>query len=169
MAEDVTDTTWLNYLWGVLRLGMGWIFFWAFLDKWLGLGFATKPSEAWIAGGSPTANFLRFATKGPFAHFYRSLAGNVVVDGLFMLGLLFVGITLLLGILVRLGSYVGVLMLILIYTAGSIPPEHNPFLDEHVIYAVVLVGLSLSGSGRYLGLGRWWTRLEKVKRHPLLE
>jgi thiosulfate dehydrogenase [quinone] large subunit len=29
------------YLWGVLRLAMGWIFLWAFLDKLLALGFAT--------------------------------------------------------------------------------------------------------------------------------
>lgn len=157
-----------NYIWGILRLGMGWIFFWAFIDKLFGLGFATEPGKAWLAGGSPTFGFLKFATKGPFAEIYQSLAGNVLVDWLFMLGLLFVGITLLSGVLVRLGGYTGALMLVLIYTAGFILPEHNPFLDDHIIYAIVMIGLTITNSGQWLGLGKWWSERSIVKKYPIL-
>lgn len=153
-----------NYSWGVLRLLMGWIFLWAFLDKTFGLGFATTSEKAWIFGGSPTFGFLSFATKGPFAEFYQSLAGNGLVDWMFMLGLLFVGVTLVTGIFVRLGSLVGISMMILMYTAASLPPENNPFVDEHIIYAIVMFGFIVSKPGNYLGLGKSWSENKIVKK-----
>ena len=68
--------------WGLLRIAMGWIFLWAFLDKCFGLGFATGrdpetgaidfgSADAWINGGSPTEGFLSFGlhTKEPFTSF----------------------------------------------------------------------------------------------------
>ncbi|MDA0771227.1 MAG: hypothetical protein O2821_13560 [Chloroflexi bacterium] len=158
-----------GYVWGTLRLGMGWIFFWAFIDKLFGLGFTTAAKDAWLAGGSPTYGFLAFGTKGPFAAMYAAIAGNVVVDWLFMLGLVFVGITLLLGLSVKLGAYTGGLMLALMYTAGFILPEHNPFLDEHIVYAVIMIGLAAAGAGRTMGLGRWWAETPMVRRYPILE
>ena len=78
-----------NYVWGLLRLSIGWIFLWGFIDKLFGLGFATKADSAWLAGGSPTFGFLKFAVKGPFAGFYHGLAGSAAVDWLFMAGLSF--------------------------------------------------------------------------------
>ena len=128
-------------VWLLLRLSMGWIFLWAFLDKLIGLGFSTGFDKSWILGNSPTLGFLGHATKGPLADFYSSLAGNPLVDWLFMLGLLFVGLTLLFGIYVKQGGTVGILMMILIYTAGFLPPANNPFLDEHIVYIIIMVGL----------------------------
>ena len=58
-----------------LRILMGFIFLWAFLDKTFGLGVATPADKAWIAGGSPTTGFLSNAVQGPFATFFNSLAG----------------------------------------------------------------------------------------------
>src|SRR3989344_2695414 len=92
---------------GILRLSMGLIFLWAFFDKLLGWGFATTPEKAWMVGGSPTAGFLQFGVHGPFTEFFNSLAGSTLVDWLFMLGLLFIGITLTLGIFMKLGAYAG--------------------------------------------------------------
>ena len=120
-----------------LRLVMGFVFLWAFLDKVFGLGFATTPDKAWIHGGSPTAGFLSFAVKGPFAEIFHSLAGVAVVDWLFMLGLLFVGLTLILNRYVKWGCVAGILMLALMYLS-LIPPENNPLIDEHIVYILVL-------------------------------
>lgn len=128
-------------VWLLLRLSMGWIFFWAFLDKLIGLGFSTSFDKSWILGNSPTFGFLTHGAKGPFAELYSSLAGSLIVDWLFMLGLLFVGLTLLIGIYVKQGSTVGILMLILIYSAGFLPPVNNPFLDEHIVYIIIMIGL----------------------------
>lgn len=120
---------------------MGWIFFWAFLDKLIGLGFNTGFDKSWLSGNSPTLGFLEHATKGPLADFYFNLAGNPMVDWFFMSGLLFVGLTLLFGIYVKLGGIAGILMLTLIYTAGFLPPVSNPFLDQHIVYIIIMVGL----------------------------
>lgn len=124
-------------LFTALRIGLGFIFLWAFVDKTFGLGFATTAERAWINGGSPTYGFLTMATKGPFALFFQSLAGNTLVDWLFMLGLLGVGISLLFNYFVRLGSIAGILMLVLMYLA-VLPPENNPIIDDHIIYALIL-------------------------------
>ena len=158
-----------GYLWGALRMLMGWIFFWAFLDKIFGLGYATASEGAWINGGSPTSGFLNFATKGPFAGLFENLAGNVFVDWMFMIGLLVIGLPLLLGVGVRLAAGVGVLMLTMMYTAGFIPPENNPFLDEHIIYAIIMVGLIVTNAGTYLGLGKYWENTKLVRRFPILK
>ncbi|MDP2629657.1 MAG: hypothetical protein Q8P45_03085 [Candidatus Harrisonbacteria bacterium] len=135
-------------LFKIMRIALGWIFLWAFLDKLIGLGFSScRTAEgaiesfcqsAWLSGGSPTAGFLSFATKGPFAGFFQSLAGSAALDWIFMLGLLFIGLSLILNIKTKLGAYAGVLLLLLMYSA-ALPPEHNPVIDEHIIYALVLL------------------------------
>lgn len=155
-------------MWGLLRIGLGWIFLWPFLDKLIGLGFATKPENAWLSGGSPTTGFLLHATKGPFASFFQGLANNVFVDWLFMLGLLLIGLALIFGILVKIASYSGALMLVLIYIA-VLPPEHNPFLDDHIIYAAVLIGFTFIKSGHWLGFGKSWSKQKFIKKNPYLE
>lgn len=165
---------------GILRLSLGWIFFWAFLDKFFGLGFSTCRNEqtgaidyfcndAWINGGSPTFGFLKFATKGPFKEIFQALAGNPVVDWLFMLGLLGIGLGLLLGVFMKLSTFFGGVMLALMYLAASVLPEHNPIIDEHIVYIIVLTILCLFNSGRYLGLGNFWEKTKLVQKYPILK
>ena len=124
----------------LLRVFLGFIFLWAFADKLFGLGFATTSANAWINGGSPTYGFLTFATKGLFADFFKTLAGNNLVDLVFMAGLLFTGLTLLLNRFVKWGSIAGLLMVVLMYLA-VLPPENNPVLDDHLVYALIFIGL----------------------------
>ena len=159
----------LSYVLGLLRLIIGWVFLWAFIDKVFGLGFATTADKAWLVGASPTAGFLQFAVHGPFASFYQSLAGVPLVDWLFMLGLLFVGISLMLGIFVRLGSFAGIIMLALMYTAIGLFPANNPFIDEHIIYILILIVLILTNSGQYLGFGKWWANTSLVQKYKFLK
>lgn len=122
----------------LLRLSMGFIFLWAFVDKVFGLGFATTSTSAWINGGSPTSKFLAFGVKGPFASFFHSLSGIVMVDWVFMLGLLFVGLTLIFNRYVKWGCIAGGLMLFFMYLA-LLFPENNPLIDEHLVYILVLM------------------------------
>ena len=86
-----------------------------------------------------------------------------------MLGILFIGISLILGISVRLASSIGAFMLVLMYTAGFMPPEHNPFLDEHVINFILMFGFIYSQAGNYLGLGKWWENTSLVRKLPILK
>ena len=124
----------------VLRIALGFIFLWAFVDKLFGFGFATTPDKAWINGGSPTYGFLTFGTKGPLAELFQSIAGSPVVDWLFMMGLLGVGVALIINRFVVLGSIAGTLMVLLMYLA-VLPPENNPLIDDHIIYALVFLFL----------------------------
>jgi thiosulfate dehydrogenase (quinone) large subunit len=156
----------LRYVWAATRLGLGWIFLWAFLDKAFGLGHETASADSWIHGGSPTEGFLS-GSVGPFSSIYHSIAGAGLVDGLFMVGLAVIGVLLLLGIGMRFACGAGALMVVLMWSA-ALPPENNPFLDDHIIYALVLIGLVLAGAGNTLGLGRWWTKTSLVQRFPWL-
>ncbi|MEV3936776.1 hypothetical protein AB0K52_12465 [Glycomyces sp. NPDC049804] len=166
--RTATTTTPAAYVWAGLRIALGWVFLWAFLDKTFGLGFATEKEAAWLEGGSPTAGFLTHGTKGPFAEFYQGMAGNAFADWLFMLGLLGIGLALLLGIGMRVAAATGALLLILMWTA-ALWPENNPFMDDHLIYAGLLIGLALARAEDTLGLGKSWGDLPVVKRHPLLK
>jgi thiosulfate dehydrogenase [quinone] large subunit len=156
------------YVWAAARLVLGITFFWAFIDKVFGLGFATEPEGAWINGGSPTFGFLNFASAGPFAEFYQWIAGHPVVDTLFMVGLAAVGAAMLLGIGVRIAGYSGALIYLLMWSS-HLPPEHNPVLDEHIVGAMLMLGLTLVHAGRALGLGGWWAARDVVRRYPVLE
>jgi thiosulfate dehydrogenase [quinone] large subunit len=149
-----------RYIWAALRIGMGWLFLWSFLDKLFGFGFSTAPKDAWIAGGSPTFGYLKFATSGPLATLFQSLAGSPIVDWLFMLGILAIGLALLLGIGVTMASYSGVAMMLLMWLS-RLPPQQNPFLDEHIIYVIILIGLATAKSGQWFGLEKLWS--EKAK------
>ena len=126
----------------LLRLVMGFIFLWAFLDKTFGLGFATTPEKSWLKGGSPTAGFLAGAVKGPFVEFFHSLSGVALVDWMFMLGLLFIGITFIFHKYVKWGAIAGMLMMITMYLS-LLFPENNPVIDEHIVYALVFALFAL--------------------------
>lgn len=131
-----------NFVYMVLRYVMSFIFLWAFVDKLFGLGFATTTDKAWIHGGSPTAGFLMYAVKGPFAGIFHGLAGVAIVDWMFMLGLLFVGLTLALNKYVKWGCLVGGGMLFLMYLSLLLP-ENNPLIDDHIVNILALALLAL--------------------------
>jgi len=153
---------------GVLRISLGTIFFWAFIDKLFGLGIATKKEAAWFAGGSPTTGFLANATKGPFKAIFASLSGQAWVDWLFMIGLMAIGLCLIVGIGMRIAVISGSLMLLLMYLA-LIPPQNHPFLDEHLIYILVLWVLLFFNAHKSIGLGELWANTKIVKKFPVLE
>lgn len=157
-----------SQLWEFLRLSMSFIMLWAFFDKLLGLGFATSSDKAWIAGVSPTTGFLKFAPDGPLAFIFNSLSGNVVVDLLFMSGLLLTGLSLLLGIGIRVASCAGSLMMFLIYLS-LFPPENNPLIDEHIIYILVLYGIAVKSEKQSFGFADKWKQTKLVKRLPILK
>jgi thiosulfate dehydrogenase [quinone] large subunit len=151
----------------VIRLSIGWVFLWAFLDKAFGLGHETPGKDAWVNGGSPTKGFLGFATAGPFAGTYHQIAGQAWADWLFMLGLLGIGAALMLGVAMRAATAAGVLLLVLMWTA-VLPPANNLFMDDHLIYALTLILVTALGAGHTLGLGHRWDQLPLVHSRPWL-
>jgi thiosulfate dehydrogenase [quinone] large subunit len=168
VASTTTAQTAARYVFATARLALGWVFLWAFLDKLFGLGHETASANAWINGGSPTKGFLANSPAGPFKDLYNGFAGATWADWLFMVGLAGIGAALILGIGMRVAAATGTALLVMMWSA-VLPPENNVFVDDHLIYALVLIGLALVGAGNTLGLGRLWTNIEIVKRNPWLK
>jgi thiosulfate dehydrogenase (quinone) large subunit len=162
----------------VLRITTGFVFLWAFFDKTFGLGYATKSANAWIDGGSPTKGFLSRVAVGPFESTFHAWAGAWWADGLFMLGLLAIGVAVIAGIGLRLAAIAGTLMMLLMWTAewplaqvtsaGEPSMSTNPVIDYHIIYAVALIAVALTHAGDTWGLGRQWAHLPQVRDNAWL-
>jgi thiosulfate dehydrogenase [quinone] large subunit len=164
---------------GMLRIVVGWTFLWAFVDKLFALGYATGVDPdtgavdrfgdaAWIHGGSPTEGFLAFGAAGPFTDLYHNISGDAWAVWLFMAGLLGIGVSLMLGVFMQLGTISGVVLYLLMWSV-VLPPDNNPITDDHTIGALVMAVLGLYAAGRYLGFGRWWERQPLVQRFPILK
>ena len=162
----------------VIRIGMGLVFAWAFVDKVFGLGYATSSKAAWINGGSPTKGFLGGLNHGPFKGMFTSWAGAAWADWLFMLGLAGIAIALLFGAGLRIAAVSGTLMLLLMWAAewpldrhtstGQLTRSTNPIIDDHLIYALILIALAALSAGTVWGVGRRWAKLGFVQRHRWL-
>lgn len=159
--------TWKTvYLPLLFRVTFGFVFLWAFIDKTFGLGFSTAAAKAWIRGSSPTAGFLS-GVKGPLANVFTAMAGNGVVDWLFMLGLLGIGLGLILGIAKKITAISGAAMMLLMWLA-VLPIKTNPFVDDHVIYFFLFLSYPFVTTLPY-SLSRWWNTLAIVKKNTWLQ
>lgn len=168
--------------WAVLRILIGLVFMWAFLDKMVGLGFATcrtvDPTtktetvqvlcdKSVVKGGSPTEGFLRYGTSGPLKSFYSEMAGHPVADVLFMAGLGLIGTSLVTGIGIKVATATGSILLMMMWSA-ALPGENNPLIDDHVIYTVALIGIHTTNKHQVWGFGKWWQRQNIVVKYPFL-
>lgn len=167
MVKKPTNYTKAWYALAVTRIFLGFVFLWAFLDKTFGLGFATAAAKAWVSGGSPTTGFLKMGVnpESPFASFFNGLAGNALVDWLFMAGLLGLGLALIFGVALRLAAVSGTILLVMMWMA-VIPLDNNPVLDDHLVYATVL--WVVAAGRREWSLSSWWTSLDFVKKNKWL-
>ena len=176
LQESIVTSAGARKALALSRLAVGFVFFWAFIDKLFGLHFATLPAKAWINGGQPSQGFLSHASEGTgyfLGGFYHAIAGPVS-DALFMLGLCGIGLALLLGMGVRIAGVSAALLLALMWiaeapwVAGAASPSNNPFVDYHVVYALVAVTAALTLAGDTWGLGKWWANLPVVRTHAWL-
>jgi thiosulfate dehydrogenase [quinone] large subunit len=162
---------------GITRVALGFVFLWAFLDKLFGLGYTTPSAGAWINGGSPAKGFLAHVSAGPLQSTFNNMAGHAWVDWLFMAALLGIGVAVIAGVAMRPAAIAGVLLMAAMWLAEWPLAKHgmagptgstNPIVDYHVIYALGLVVLAMTGAGRYWGLGEQWQKLPIVRRHSAL-
>lgn len=143
----------------LLRLGMGWLFFYAGITKILAPG--------WSAAG-----YLRGAKT--FTAFYEWLASPAILPIINFInewGLLFLGLSLILGLFARLSSVLGALLMVLYYfpiLQFPYPNPHSFIVDEHIVYALALVVLAAIGSGRFWGLQKWCSGLPICSKYPKL-
>ncbi|WP_129843581.1 DoxX family membrane protein [Streptomyces sp. RFCAC02] len=161
-----------------LRIVTGAIFVWAFLDKLFGLSYSTPTERSWLEGASPASGYLSHVSVGPMESTYHGWAGNTLIDLLYMGGLLGVGLALVAGIGLRVTAVAGPLMMLFLWLGEFPPAQHlsdgtpsmstNPLIDQHVVYATVMVVVGVCSAGRVWGLGGAWARLPVVQRYPWL-
>jgi thiosulfate dehydrogenase [quinone] large subunit len=160
----------------LLRLALGLEFLWAFFDKTFGLGYATPtPEHGSRAGPRP-----RGSCPGWMPGRCRAVqfhGRNPVVDWLFMLALLGIGVALILGVALRIAAASGAVLLLMMWlaswplastVAGKPTGSTNPLIDDHIIsaLAIIVVGAYAAHSAGYLG--RWWSHQPLVRRSPWL-
>lgn len=127
----------------LLRISLGWIFLYAGLVK------LTNPS--WSAEG-----FLHGAKNLPIL--YNWFASDKILPITNILnewGLTLLGISLILGIFVRLSSFFGIILMILYYIAQFEFPysdSHSFVVDNHVIYIFLLLYFMRVRAGRVHGM-----------------
>jgi thiosulfate dehydrogenase [quinone] large subunit len=184
LEQEVVRSSAARKALAVLRLGFGFTFLWAFLDKTFALGFHTGAitneagartgidffgDAAWINGASPTEGFLMYGVPAhnPFKDVFNAMAGDAWVDWLFMIGLLGIGLALLFGIGMRVAAATGALLYLLMY-AASVPLENNPIFDDHLLGAITLVVLALTLAGDTWGAGKAWAKAHLVREYPVL-
>jgi thiosulfate dehydrogenase [quinone] large subunit len=151
----------------ILRLGTGFIFLWAFLDKTFGLGFSTPIERAWINGGTPSQGFLKSdSVVGPLKEFFASIA-SPLTDWLFMAGMLGIGLAVILGIGLRISAVAGTVIMVLMYLAewpfAVNTGSTNPLVDYHIVYALALIAVAATLAGDTWGFGRQWRALPVVR------
>ncbi|CAM4051904.1 hypothetical protein [Helcobacillus massiliensis] len=153
--------SWMFPAAGVLRILTGFVFLWAFFDKLFGLGVGTEPGKSVLNGGSPTTRFLTHAVPAgnPLTGVWNALVSiNPFTDILFMAGLLGIGAALMLGIGMKVATISGVAMYLFMALAAY-PFGTNPFVDDHVLMALVLIVLLGVGAQDHLGFGRKWAQI----------
>jgi thiosulfate dehydrogenase [quinone] large subunit len=143
----------------LLRTLIGWHFAWE--------GFVKLWWPSWSRGGWPlgrwsSAGYLEGST-GPFAEFFRGLAGSSwipVLDYFIAIVVLLTGLSLMLGLFTQTGVLSALVLQILFYalyipTYGVIVPgaEGNYlFVNKNLVEAAALLVLLVFRTGRIAGL-----------------
>lgn len=141
----------------LLRLTTGWLFFYAGITK------VFDPN--WSAAGY-LSNAKTFS--GLF-QWFASPEMLPVTNFLNEWGLTLIGLSLILGVFVRLSGILGALLMLLYYFPvldGAYPNAHSFIVDEHIIYAAALLTLAALRAGRVYGLERWCSSLPVCSRFP---
>ena len=142
-----------------LRLSMGWLMFYAGITKVL--------DPDWSAAG-----YLKGAKL--FVGFYQWLLSPQVLPVINFInewGLTLLGVSLILGVFVRLSSLFGAVLMLLYYLPildFPYPNPHSFLVDEHIIYIFVLLLFASLKAGRVWGLENWCSNLPICSKFPRL-
>lgn len=192
VAPEVTTGSSLGWkLLSLTRISIGFVFLWAFLDKLLALGYATGRDaetgavdyfgeKAWINGNHVTEGYLKSAAgefggepAGVYGEMFKGWGEFAIgsfrpIDWIFMIALLGVGLALMLGIGTKVGALSATGLLVFMYIA-HFDNTNNPFLDDHIVYSLAIIGIVwVELSRQDIGLGNWWRKLPIVQKYSWL-
>jgi thiosulfate dehydrogenase [quinone] large subunit len=144
----------------LLRLSMAWVFLYAASHQ--------------VFGGFSVSGFLN-STK-TFHWLFAPMAADPVAGILTFLvayGHLLIGLSLLIGLMVRVSSMFGIALLVFYWMAHMdfpyISATTNFVLDEHIVYALVLGLMMATRAGHVFGLDGWAAKLDRVHHNKWLD
>jgi thiosulfate dehydrogenase [quinone] large subunit len=112
-----------------------------------------------MSGNFTISGYVSHGT-GPFAVWFTDLAAaSNALSPLVMWGEILIGLALILGVLLRFGSFWGAIMMVLYYLP-YLPPQ-NEWISQQIIYMLVFITLIFSGSGYFFGIDRLAINMEK--------
>jgi thiosulfate dehydrogenase [quinone] large subunit len=145
----------------IFRLLMAWTFLYAASHQVFNPKFSA-------------AGFLR-QTK-TFHDVYAALATpamDPILTFLVSYGHLLIGLSLLVGLMVRVSAAFGVALLLMYWTAHMewpyIENTNNFIIDYHIVYATVCVYLIVNRAGQVCGLDGWVAKQPFFQQHPRLQ
>lgn len=130
----------------LLRAGLGWFFFYAGIKQVLNPQFS---AAGYLKGAKTFAGFYQWLASPdilPYINFTNKWA------------LTLLGVALVFGVAVRLSSVLGAALMLLYYFVILDFPHPNAFtyiVDEHIIYALVLLYFAVARVGRVWGLDKY--------------
>lgn len=143
----------------LLRIATGWMMFYAGITKVID---STWSAEGYLKGAKTFVGFYQWlASPGmlPLVNFVNEW------------GLTLLGISLILGVFVRLSSVLGAVLMLLYYLPildFPYPNPHSYLVDEHIIYIFVLLLFASIRAGRVWGLESWCSNLPVCSKFPRL-
>lgn len=138
----------------LLRVSMGWIFFYAGITKVL--------DSSWTAKG-----YISQSKIFPELYsFFLSSQMLPMVDFLNKWGLVLIGVSLILGFFVKFSSPFGALLMVLYYLPILKFPyvgagKNYYIIDMHIIFALVFLMFIILDAGKYWGLDYYRTAVNK--------
>ncbi|MBI4272733.1 DoxX family protein [Candidatus Uhrbacteria bacterium] len=142
-----------------LRIAMGWLMFYAGITKVLN---PTWSAAGYLSGAKTFPEFYTWLTRPDILPIT-----NVVNEW----ALTLLGVSLILGVFVRLSSLCGAVLMILYYFPILIFPTIKTtafIVDEHIIYALVFLFFAAVRAGRVWGLENWCGKLPLCSKFPRL-
>jgi thiosulfate dehydrogenase [quinone] large subunit len=150
-----------KYLVLFFRVAIGWVFLYAALQQisdpnWTAASFLNQVK---------TAHDLFAWVTAP----YRV----TIIDFLVKWGHLLIGLSLVLGLLTRVGAFFGAVLMLIYYIAHLdfpyVETQSNFLVDYHLIYAGVLALMIVTRAGHFIGLDHRLSRLPIVEKNVLLQ
>ncbi len=154
----------------VLRVVLGFMFLWGGIQK---IGKE-------MTGHYATTGFLSHAVSGPFVTLFNGMAGNAAVEYLLVYGELLIGISIVFGIVTRVGAISGIPMVLLMYLS-QLPAaaagygnylnqllQTDALFNEYILMALVFLAFIFLVPGRFMGLDGILQNSSFVQRRPIL-
>ena len=145
----------------VFRMLMAWTFIYA------------ASHQAFVANFSVVGFLSHTKTFHDFFVIFTTPAVAPVVSFMVAWGHLLIGLSLLVGLMVRVSSLFGIALLMTYWMAHMdwpfIENKNNFIVDYHVVYSVVLIYLIVKHAGHVWGLDGWLANQTFLREHPGLK